>query len=103
MAKKAKITIRAGDEIREVDGYLVSPDVGIINTGEGWITIHIKTGDKLVGPRGVFSLKRECLGFAEYLVDAVPSWDFTTKEEMYSVCDKDWWYHTYNKAIDFAV
>lgn len=82
MAKRAKITLKSDEETKEVDGYLVSDDIGLVNSDDGWIAIHIRTGSKLVGRQGAWKQKRQALAFAEYLVHVVQRWDFDTQEEM---------------------
>lgn len=85
MAKRAKIKLKSDDETKELDGYLVSDDIGLVNSDAGWIAIHIRTGSKLVGGQGPWKQKRQALAFAEYLVDAGVNWDFDTQDEMFKL------------------
>ncbi len=100
MATKSKITIKAGDETKTLDGYLVSNDIGLVNTDDGWIAIHIRTGNKLVGPQGAWKMKRQSLAFAEHLVDSVPRWDFDDEAGMFAVNDRDVWNRVYLEAVE---
>lgn len=100
MATKSKITLKAGDETKTLDGYLVSNDIGLVNTDDGWITVHIRTGNKLVGPVGAWKMKRQALAFAEHLVAAVDRWDFDDEEGMFTVNDREEWNGVYLQAVE---
>ena len=100
MAQRANITLKAGDETKTLDGYLVSKDIGLVNTDDGWIAIHIRTGNKLIGKHGPWKMKRQALAFAEYLVDAGVNWQFDDKEEMFAMNDFDIWNSVYLEAVE---
>lgn len=100
MAQRAKITLKAGDETKTLDGYLVSNDIGLVNTDDGWIAIHIRTGNKFVGPVGGWKMKRQALAFAEHLVDSVPRWDFDDEAGMFAVNDRAEWNAIYLEAVE---
>ncbi len=99
MAKRGQLTI-ANKHEETVDGYIVSDDIGIYQSPEGWRAVHLKTGLWLSGKRGVFKQKRQVLAYAEYLVASNINWQFSTKEEMFQLNDEAALIEIYLAAID---
>ncbi len=100
MAKRGQLTI-ANEHEETVDGYIVSDDIGIYQSPEGWRAAHLKTGFWLSGKRGgVFKKKRQVLAYAEYLVASNINWQFSTTEEMFQLNDEAALIEIYLAAID---
>ena len=101
MAKKAKIRVKDSlGEYEELDGYQVDENLGLVQMEGNWVTIHLRTGNRLAGKQGVFKQKRQCLAYAEHLAQGGVAWAFDTEEEMVVKNDRQVLSDLYIEAVE---
>lgn len=101
MAKKAKIRVKDSlGEYEELDGYQVDENLGLAQMEGNWVTIHLRTGNRLAGKQGVFKQKRQCLAYAEHLAEGGVDWAFDTEEEMFAKNDRQLLSDLYIQAVE---